>query len=454
MAGPQDQDTEKSGDADGTSAASTPAEPKPAPEREGRDWIDTAAGMAGRLGFNAVRVRWKLENWRRRRTQARRRREQRAEHVHYQHKTCDSCGAVQDRDAVVCSRCGKRLGGRSFQVLRRFGLLAPEWLSMSSLLGLAFVLAFARVLLASEGGFGDLLGFDPRLLFVHGGNFAPAVEAGEYWRWLTASFLHGGLIHLVFNLFALAVVGPQVEALYGRLQMLFLFVATGVVAFMGSGWAGPVAVGIGASGGLMGLVGVAAGWGHREGTGHGRAVRNDMLKWSAYVFVFGFFIQADNWAHLFGLLAGLAFGYTVRPATWKLRALLPLRAATGAAGIVAAIVALVLIARPPVSMDEVNAPASDEVAGRLQPYAEICRLHWQGDEAGAIARAKELSGAAALPAEQVRELCDSFIQSREECRRGGAPPPDLAGGGGDAARMWRVYCDAIEQVFGSAPPAK
>ncbi len=329
---------------------------------------------------------------------------------------------------------------------------------MSSLLGLAFVLAFARVVLVSQGGFNDLFGLDARLLFAMGGNFAPAVEAGEYWRWLTACFLHGGLIHLGFNLFALAVVGPQIEALYGRLQMLFLFIVTGVIGFIGSGMAGPVAVGIGASGGLMGLVGVAAGWGHREGTGHGRAVRNDMIKWSAYVFIFGFFIQADNWAHLFGLLPGLAFGYSVRPRTWKLRELLPLRAVTGAIGIVAAVVALALIARPQVAMGEAEGAGPDEVTRRLQPYAEICRLHWQGDQAGAIARARErrelTDGAAAVPAEQVGELCDSFVQTRDECRRGGPPPRDLVGEGGDAARMWRIYCDAIDEVFPSAPAAR
>jgi rhomboid protease GluP len=298
----------------------------------------------------------------------------------------------------------------------------------------------------------DMLGFDARLLFSFGGNLAPALEAGDYWRLLTASFLHGGIIHLGFNLFALAVVGPQVEALYGRLQMLFLFVATGVVAFAGSAWAGPPVVAIGASGGLMGLVGVAAGWGHREGTGHGRALRNDMIKWSAYVFVFGFFINADNWAHLFGLLSGLAIGYAVRPGTWKLRVLMPLRAAAGACGVVGAIVALVIIARQPVDLDEVDAPPARRLARHLQPLAEICRLHWQGDQAGAIARAGELTGdAGPVPPEQIGPLCDDFIRIREQCRSGAAPPPDFGGTGGDALHRWRATCDALEIIVPSAP---
>jgi rhomboid protease GluP len=455
MAGERDQQPVQGGDGGEGSGGSAPQQPPPSRQEEGRDWVDTVSTAAGWLGFNRVRVRWKLDNWRRRRGQARRRREQRSEHIHYQHKTCDNCGAVQDRDAAVCSRCGERLGGRRLQVLRRFGVLAPEWLSMSSLLGFAFVLAFARTLMASEGGLGDMLGLDARLLFEYGGSFAPAVEAGEYWRWLTACFLHGGIIHLGFNLFALAVVGPQVEALYGRLQMLFLFIVTGVIGFVGSAWFGPGVVSIGASGGLMGLVGVAAGWGHREGTGHGRAVRNDMLKWSAYVFVFGFFIQADNWAHLFGLLPGLAIGYAIRPRAWKLPALLPVRAAAGVVGAVAAAVALVLIARPPVNVVDKEQQAAAQLERRRQAYADICRLHWQGDTAGAVTRARALADEdAAAPAGDVGEMCDGFIQAREQCRSGAAPPAELAGTGGDAARTWRSYCDAIEQMFGDAPPPR
>ena len=424
---------------------------------ESPDWLDRVAAAAGMLGFNRVRVRWKLENWRRRRGQARRRREQRAEHIRYAHKTCDHCGAVQDRDASVCSRCGERLGRRGFQVLRRFGVLAPQWMSMSSLLGFALVLAFARVVLASQGGFSDLFGFDNGVLFVHGASFAPAVEAGAYWRLLTASFLHGGLLHLGFNLFALAVVGPQVEALYGRLQMLFLFVATGVVAFVGSAWLGPGGVAIGASGGIMGLVGVAAGWGHRDGTGHGRAVRNDMLKWSAYVFVIGLLLSGlgiDNWAHLFGLLGGLAFGYSVRPRVWKLSALLSVRAATGAAGIVATVIALVMIARPAVTLAELDAPASVRIGQRLQAQAEICRLYWSGDQAGAVARAREtreVTGVDVQRAEEVGGLCEGLIEVHDECRRGGPPPPELPARGGDAVRLWADYCYASEQVFGPGP---
>ncbi len=319
---------------------------------EGSRWIDLAVKLAPWFGLKPVRVRWRLENRRRRRAQRARRREQQLDHVRYAHKTCAACGAVHDRDAAICTRCGEKLGARSMQVLGRMGLLAPEWLSMSSLLGLALVLAFARQLAAAPGGLGDLLGVPVPILKELGGNLRNELLAGEYHRLLTACFLHAGIIHIGFNLFALATIGPRVESLYGRGSLLFFFALTGVLANLGSGLVGlggPGApnVGIGASGGIMGLVGVAAGWGQRDGTSAGRQVRNDMLKWAAYVLVFGLFVRVDNWAHGFGLLAGFAIGWLLRPAAWRRPSLAVFRLAAGALGVAALVAALVLVARPP-----------------------------------------------------------------------------------------------------------
>lgn len=341
-------------------------------QREGGSrWIDLAVKLAPWFGLKPVRVRWRLENRRRRRAERARRREQQVDHVRYAHKTCAACGAVQDRDAATCSRCGEKLGARSMQVLGRMGLLAPEWLSLSSLLGLALVVAFARQLAAAPGGLGDLLGLPVPVLKELGGNLRHEFLAGEYHRLLTACFLHAGIIHIGFNLFALATIGPQVESLYGRGSLLLFFVLTGVVANLGSGLvglggAGSPNVGIGASGGIMGLVGVAAGWGQREGTSTGRQVRNDMLKWAAYVLVFGLFVRVDNWAHGFGLISGFAFGWLLRPGAWRRPSLTAVRIAAAVFGAAALIAALVLIARPPERQVTWRAPALSRAADRTE----------------------------------------------------------------------------------------
>jgi membrane associated rhomboid family serine protease len=302
------------------------------------------------------------------------------------------------------------------------------------------------------------------LLSELGGHWSPAV-AEEPWRLVTAIFLHAGLWHLGFNLLAIATIGPRIEALYGRMTMLFLFVATGTLANIGSGAVGLDGVGIGASGGMMGLIGVAAGYGQRLGTSAGRALRDDMLKWTAYTIVFGLFIGADNWAHVFGGLSGAAFGFAVRPEPWNAPRLVPLRAVLGLAGAVAAIGALVIIfTRTPVEADE--AVQADRAF--YEPFARMCRQLFDGDAAGARKAfdvlTKDLALSAYVPDESadggtwqraqdpaalygedpVGFTCENLLVTREWCRRGmfdstGIQPtnPDL--------------CAEVERAFGAVP---
>src|SRR6185295_15033722 len=104
----------------------------PAPRPDDDAWIEKVVGIAGALGFNQMRVRWKLIRWQESRRKARRWREQRIAHISYQHKTCHECGAVQDRNEAICTQCGAKLTSRTLQVLQRIGLTTPEFVSMST----------------------------------------------------------------------------------------------------------------------------------------------------------------------------------------------------------------------------------------------------------------------------------------------------------------------------------
>lgn len=315
------------------------AESKEAPEPDPDAWIEKLVSVAKALGMNPVRVRWKLIRWQESRRRAQRRREQWVTHVRYQHKTCPECGHVQDRDEKVCTACGAALTRRGVQVLQRIGLTTPELISMSTLLALVILGVYLRVWLAAGGGLGS-----PSVTLLHGfGGHWPPDTASEPWRLVTAIFLHAGLWHLGFNLLAIASIGPRIEALYGRLTMLMLFVMTGTLAGLGSELMGLTGVGVGASGGVMGLIGAAAGYGQRQGTSSGRELRNAMLQWSVYTFVFGYWFHADNWAHAFGLVTGAVFGYAVRPAAWSQPRMRPVRALGKLIGAVGAVGALAIL---------------------------------------------------------------------------------------------------------------
>jgi rhomboid protease GluP len=138
------------------------------------------------------------------------------------------------------------------------------------------------------------------------------VRAGQWWRLVTFNFLHIGLMHLMFNSSALFSIGPQVEGIFGSQKFVFAYVATGVgsgvasLLFLPGGTAG-------ASGAIFGLIGLMAVYGYRLGGSLGRGLMRQMLIWAAFGIMFGFFLGANNVAHVGGFLAGGALGFVLAP---------------------------------------------------------------------------------------------------------------------------------------------
>src|SRR5581483_11251265 len=79
------------------------------------------------------------------------------------------------------------------------------------------------------------------------------INQGEYWRFLTPVFIHIGLLHLFFNSYALWIVGPQVEKLYGGPKFVLLYLLTGIAGVYGSYAYHPYTISAGASGAIFGL---------------------------------------------------------------------------------------------------------------------------------------------------------------------------------------------------------
>jgi hypothetical protein len=254
-------------------------------------------------------------------------------------------------------------------------------------------------------------------------------------------FLHIGMWHLAFNLIAIATVGPQIEAVYGRTTMLFIFIATGVLANVGSGLVQPEVLSAGASGGLCGLIGAAAGYGHRMGTSGGRLIRNDMLKWIAYTIVFGFALHANNWAHAFGALTGAAFGYTVPPRLWSRKALKPVRAVAKAFGVIGTVGALaIILTRTPGAHHESN-PDEDFVADYRFAVA-VCRVPDATAAQQLVDVRHALLGSSDLMIHtDIATLCASLFATHDGCKSG-ALDRELAGAN-EAGRV----CRLIKRAF-------
>ena len=93
-----------------------------------------------------------------------------------------------------------------------------------------------------------------------GANFAPRTVNGEWWRLLTSMFLHVGIIHLLFNMWALAQAGPLVERLFGNTAFLILYILSGLAGGLASLARSSLAVSAGASGAIFGVYGALLGF--------------------------------------------------------------------------------------------------------------------------------------------------------------------------------------------------
>jgi membrane associated rhomboid family serine protease len=92
-------------------------------------------------------------------------------------------------------------------------------------------------------------------LFYKWALFGPAVENGDWWRLITSAFLHGGMLHILFNMLALWWLGAPVEMVLGRARYIGLYLVSGLTGAAGALIANPHSVTVGASGAIFGLLG-------------------------------------------------------------------------------------------------------------------------------------------------------------------------------------------------------
>ena len=143
------------------------------------------------------------------------------------------------------------------------------------------------------------------------------IAQGEWWRLIAPIFIHIGLIHLISNSYALWVIGPQVEKLYGASRFVILYMLAGIAGVYGSYVYHPVDISAGASGAIFGLFGVLFVFGvryrHSVPPFFKRAVGTAVLPVILINLMIGFsgLLPIDNSAHVAGLLAGAALAAVI-----------------------------------------------------------------------------------------------------------------------------------------------
>lgn len=153
-------------------------------------------------------------------------------------------------------------------------------------------------------------------LIAFGAKANEKIASGEVWRFVTPIFLHIGWLHLAFNSYALWIVGPHVEKLYGGARFLLLYLLTGIAGVAASYWFHPQSISAGASGAIFGLFGVLLVFSikYRKTVPafFSKALGKGMLQTLAINLAIGFLIpQIDLSAHVGGLIAGCALAFAL-----------------------------------------------------------------------------------------------------------------------------------------------
>src|SRR5579863_2771851 len=233
-----------------------------------------------------------------------------------------------------CIRCGRQLPPLKFKKICQWCMqheaaqrgedsddakqvvIPAPWVQRSqSSISLTHVLfgANVAVFLAMALASGSVIDFPGQTAIHFGANVGPYTLSGQWWRLLTYMFLHGGILHIAFNMWCLWDLGALCESLYGRWTFGAIYLLTGVAGGLASIAWNPMAFTVGASGAIFGLAGaLIASFYLGEFSLPSIAIKGtlrSLLFFAGFNLVFGsMFAGIDNACHIGGLISGLILG--------------------------------------------------------------------------------------------------------------------------------------------------
>ena len=239
---------------------------------------------------------------------------------------CPACGKLVGVQEETCPYCGRPKPGlwgfsRAFQNL-------SQVLGFNQLIiGVCVVLYLLTLIVDPAGirmgGIVSMLQPSTESMFLFGASGAvPVFAYGRWWTVLSASWLHGGLLHILFNMLWVRQLAPATARLYGSGRMMLIYLVGGAAGFVLSSLAGAyldflpaflrgARFTIGASAAIFGLLGALVFYGRRVG---GSELGQQAWTWALILFAFGFMMPGvDNFAHLGGFVGGYAMARWLDP---------------------------------------------------------------------------------------------------------------------------------------------
>ena len=230
---------------------------------------------------------------------------------------------VRDDKCYICGRANPGLWGFG-PALRTLGSdfgFAPFVIGISAVLYVLTLIASDSELGVLRGGF-NILSPSTRALILFGASGSiPVFALGSWWTVLSATWLHGGLLHIFFNMYWIRQLAPAVAEMYGAGRMVIVYTISAIAGFGLTSFAAqylplpwPLSgapVTVGASAPIFGLLGALFYYGQRSGSSHVHAQAKQL---ALVMFIFGFIMPGvDNYAHGGGFLGGWLAGRWLDP---------------------------------------------------------------------------------------------------------------------------------------------
>jgi len=228
---------------------------------------------------------------------------------------CPRCRKLISSDEPACPHCGlKNPGSRWFSgFIGQLHSGAFQPVRILIYINVAFylfsILFNPSAMRTSLNPLTFLSPSNDSLFFLGATGTIPIAQYGRWWTLISASFLHGGILHLFFNMAALSQLGTFVHREYGLYRFLIIYIVTGIAGFLLSYTVG-IFFTIGASASLCGLIGAILFYGKSRGGFYGESIYRQAIGWVFGLVLFGLLVPGiNNWAHGGGLIAGILLGF-------------------------------------------------------------------------------------------------------------------------------------------------
>jgi len=227
---------------------------------------------------------------------------------------CPNCRKLISVDEERCPYCGTRNPGSRWKnnLWTRGFRNTDQYIKAIIYVNIAMYVFSILLDPLSVGHSANPLAFlspsNKSLFFLGATGTIPVARFHRWWTIVSANYLHGGIIHILFNMIALKQLAPVVLNEYGAYRMVSIYTLGGIVGYLMSYVAG-VPLTIGASAAICSLIGAIIYYGKSRGGAYGQALYRQVGAWAIGIFVFGLLVPGiNNWAHGGGILAGAVLG--------------------------------------------------------------------------------------------------------------------------------------------------